>query len=150
MVQEFLEMGLIRPSSSLFSTLTLLVKKAYGSWQFHADCWALNKITIEDKYPIPVIDELLELSGACFFTKLDLCSSYSQIWMNNEDIHKMAFETCEDYYEFVVMLFTLINTPTMFQMLMNDLFWPCVQKNCVGIFDDILYSKLWENHLNHL
>ena len=73
MIVQILEAGIIQPSQSFFSALVVLVQKKGGSWHMYSDYKELNKITIKDKFSIPLIDELLdELHGQIYFTKLDL------------------------------------------------------------------------------
>jgi hypothetical protein len=151
-LQELLDKGYIRPSSSPWGSPTLFVKKKDGSLRMCVDYRPLNAVTIKNKYPLPCIDVLFDqLAGAKVFSKIDLRSGYHQIKIRVSDVPKTAFSTRYGLYEFLVMSFGLTNAPAYFMYLMNSVFMDELDKFVVVFIDDILiYSTNEAEHAMHL
>jgi hypothetical protein len=126
----------------------ILVKKKDGGWRMCVDYRYLNELTVKNRYPLPIVDELLdELHGTRWFTKLDLRSGYHQIRLLPGEEYKTAFKTHHGHWEFKVMPFGLTNAPGTFQKAMNLLFAPLLRKGVLIFMDDILvYQRTLEGH----
>jgi hypothetical protein len=150
-LNELLDKGFIRPSSSPWGCMALFVKRKDHSLRLFVDYWPLNTVTIKNKYPLPRINILFDqLTGAKVFSKIDLRSSYHQIKIQSKDIPKTAFSTRYGLYEYLVMSFGLTNAPAHFMYLMNFVFIPELDKFAMVFIDDILvYSKNEEEHERH-
>jgi hypothetical protein len=151
-LQEFLDKGYIRPSSSPWGSPALFVKKKDGSLQMYVDYRPLNAVTTKNKYLLPRIDVLFDqLAGAKVFSKINLRSGYHQIKIWASDVPKTTFSTRYGLYKFLVMSFGLTNAPAYFMYLMNSTFMNELDKFVVVFIDDILiYSKNKAEHTKHL
>ncbi|KAL4362299.1 hypothetical protein GQ457_04G021100 [Hibiscus cannabinus] len=151
-LQELLDRGFIRPSTSPWGAPILFVRKKDESLRMCIDYRQLNKMTMKNKYPLQRIDDLFDqLGGASIFSKIDLRYGYYQLKVREQDVLKTAFRTRYWHYEFSVMPFGLTNASAAFMDLMNRVFHEYLDQFVVVFIDDILvYSQTEEDHDRHL
>jgi hypothetical protein len=138
-IDELLEKGYIRPSTSPWAAPVLFVEKKDGTKRMCIDYISLNELTVKNKYPLPRIEDMFDqLRAASVFSKIDLRSGYHQLRIWPSDIPKTIFITKYGLYEFTVMSFGLTNAPAYFMYLMNSVFMDYLDKFVVVFIDDIL------------
>uniref|UniRef100_A0A8R7PAR9 Reverse transcriptase domain-containing protein n=1 Tax=Triticum urartu TaxID=4572 RepID=A0A8R7PAR9_TRIUA len=155
-IKQLIKKGEIQESFSPFSSPAIMIKKKDGGWRLYMDYRELNAIIIKNKFPMPIIEGLLdELYGAKVFYKLDLRSGYHQIRMSTTDIPKTAFRTHMGHYEYTVVPFGVSGAPGTSQGFMNkvceEINEPEEKKCILVFFDDMLiFSKSLKEHIGHL
>ena len=151
-VEKLIKDGILRPSTSPWSSPVLLKKKLDSTYRFLVDFRRLNSITTKDSYSQPSAEELIHrLAGSRYFSKLDLKSGYFQIPILEADIPKTAIATQDWLYEFTVLAQGLMNAPPTFQRVLNNLVANGRWDYVVVYLDDILiFSKTMEEHKQHL
>jgi transposase InsO family protein len=151
-VEENLKKGFIRHSQSQCAAPIVFVKKKDGSLRICVDYRGLNKITVKNRYPLPLIGEMLDRIGrAKYFTKFDVRDGYNRLRMAEGEEWKTAFRCRYGLFEYTVMPFGLCNAPGTFQHFMNDTFRDLLDRFLVIYLDDFLiYSDSLETHRQHV
>ena len=151
-IKRMLDQGIIVPSKSPWAAPVVLVRKKDGIIRVCTDFRLLNKVTIQDSYPLPRIDDSLDaLSGSVWFSTLDLLSGYWQVEVDPKDREKTAFATTGGLYEYNVMPFGLANAPATFERLMEQVLRGLHWQTCLVYLDDIIvFSKTFDTHLARL
>jgi len=151
-IDENLINGFIHSTSSPHGVPVLFMKKKDGSLWLYVDFHGLNRITKKDRYPLPLISDLLDSPRkARIYTKIDLRHAYHLVHIAEGDEWKTAFCTRYGAFEWSVMPFGLTNAPAAFQRFMNDMFFDLLDVCVVVYLDDILiYSDDITQHQSHI
>jgi Reverse transcriptase (RNA-dependent DNA polymerase). len=151
-VDDLIDNNIIRESVSPFASPIILIPKATGGVRMCVDYRGLNKITVKDRYALPLIDDQLDCLGkGQYFTTLDMASGFHQIPVAADSIAKTAFVTPDGQYEYLRMPFGLANAPAVFQRAINAALGNLRFSVAVVYLDDIIIpSRTIEEGLNHL
>ena len=149
-LQQMEDLGIIRKSDSPYASPVVVVKKKDGSNRICIDFRRLNKITVTDPQPIPSpAESFLDMSEDKYFSKLDLTKGCHQIFVRPSDVHKTAFVTMGQHYEFLRMPFGMVNSGMTMTRAVRRLLEG--MDNVVDYIDDVLvHTKTWEEHLQVL
>jgi hypothetical protein len=122
------------------------VQKKDETWRIYIDYRAINKITVRNCYPIPIIDDLLEkLKGDKLLIYIDLKYGYHRVPIESTNVWKTTFNSKEGLYDWLVMPFGLTNSPTTFMRLIDDVLKPFTNSFVVVYLDDIfIFNRTWE------
>lgn len=139
-IKDLLDKNIIRESESEYASPVLLVKKRDGSDRLCVDFRALNRITVKDRYPLPLIDDHIDRLGSSkYFSCLDMASGFHQIPIHEDSIHKTGFVTPEGHFEYLKMPFGLCNSPTVYQRIINGTLRRLIETGNVLVYvDDVL------------
>lgn len=145
--QDLLEKGIIRHSNSEYASPIILVRKRDGSDRLCVDFRALNRITVKDRYPLPLIDDHIDRLGSYkFFCCLDMATGFHQIPLKEECIHLTGFVTPEEHFEYVKMPYGLANSPVVYQRIINNTLRAHINEGNVLVYvDDVLLLSNSEN-----
>lgn len=156
-IKKMLDQGIIQPSESAWSSPIWVVPKKIDAsgkqkWRLVVDFRKLNEKTLDDKYPIPNISDVLDKLGKCqYFTTLDLASGFYQVEMDPQDIEKTAFNVEHGHFEFLRMPMGLKNSPSTFQRVMDNVLRGLQNDICLVYLDDIIvFSTSLQEHMTNL
>ena len=155
-IKEQYAKGYIHPSKSPYTSPFFFIKKRDGKLRPVQDYCHINSYMVKNQYPLPLILDLnMQFSGAHIFTKLDIHWGYNNVCIKEGDKHKVAFKTKHELWEPTVMFFSLCNSPSTFQAMMDWIFRPLIEKwgprgTDIGKYRDNVAVATCTNEADHI
>ncbi|RYO95101.1 hypothetical protein DL764_007751 [Monosporascus ibericus] len=151
-IDDHLEKGFIRPSSSSATAPILLAKKPGGGVRIYVNYWGLNNVTVKNRYPIPLIRKTLDaLCSARMYTKFDIVAAFNRLRIAPGDEWKTAFITRFGLFECFVANFGMTGAPSSFQHYINHTLFDLLDKYITAYLNDVLiYSKSKREQKGHI